>query len=398
MKVAILNTRDLIGGAAIAANRIHHGLIELGVDSKMLVDIKNSNDNSVILLKGNLSSKIRSRIDFFPQRLFKLHARSLSFVRSSFLKELREINPDLVHLHWINNGFVSVEQLSQIDKPIVWTLHDMWPFSDARHYVDEIESPEFRSGHFLDKWVWGRKQKVYRAIENLHIVTPSNWLAHLASESLLLGKRPINVIGNGIDTNFYKPDNKHFLRKKLGISPDDINILFSGYNAVADERKGFKYLLIALEYLSRNADVNVTCSILGSDDSPVEEKGNLKTKYFGQIQDQALIREIYAACDLFVLPSLQDNLPNTVLEAMSCGCPTVAFNIGGISDMIDHEVNGYLANPKDAYALASGILWYIYSKDKGAISNAARDKVKENFELSRQSQKYIDLYQSILAK
>jgi glycosyltransferase involved in cell wall biosynthesis len=219
MRVIQINTRDIIGGAAIAASRIHKGLMSLGIESKMLVDIKAClNDPSIESLSYGLSSKVRARIDFFPLRFLKNKARSISWVKSKILRKIMEVHPDVVHLHWVNNGFLAIEQIAQIDCPIVWTLHDMWVFSDSRHYVSEEESPTYRSDLWIDRWVWNRKKRTYSKLKNLTIVTPSNWLAECAKKSVLLKDHNIHVIANGIDTEMYSPRDKHLLREKYAIN------------------------------------------------------------------------------------------------------------------------------------------------------------------------------------
>ncbi|MEX2411860.1 MAG: glycosyltransferase, partial [Candidatus Paceibacterota bacterium] len=353
MKVLFANARDIIGGAAIAAYRLHKGMQENGYDSNMLVDIKASSDDSIIGPKSKfdeLKQKLRSKIDYLPQRLQRSNdglSRSLSFVPGPNLKKINKFDRDVVHLHWINNGFLSIEQLPKIKGPVVWTLHDMWPFCGAEHYT--ADNQYYKKGYassdnLLDKWVWRRKNEVYSKIENLTIVTPSNWLAECARESLLLGSRRVEVIGNGIDTNFFKPKNIEELRSKYEIPLDKKIVLFSGYKGVEDPRKGFKHLIKALRFKEKNENINdIELVIIGSDRSDELDALNIKSHFMGMINDSNVMRDLYALSDLFVLPSKEDNLPNTVLEAMSCGTPVVAFNIGGVPDMVDHKENGYLA-------------------------------------------------------
>jgi len=407
MKVLFANTRDIIGGAAIAAYRLHKGMQENGYDSSMLVDIKSSTDDSVFSTRTKLDQikqKIRSKIDYLPQRLYKTNdglGRSLSFVPGPNLDKINRFNADIVHLHWINNGFLSVEQLAKINKPIVWTLHDMWAFCGAEHYTsgnDHYKNGYKNSDNVLDKWVWRRKENAYSKIENLTVVTPSNWLAECVKESFLLGDRRVEVIGNGIDTNFFRPKNIKELRLKYDIPMDKKIILFSGYKGVEDPRKGFNHLLNALKLKEKTNNINdIELVIIGSNKSDELEALKIKSHFMGMINDSEVMRDLYALADLFILPSKEDNLPNTVLESMSCGTPVVAFKIGGVPDMVDHLKNGYLAEPFDDEVLSEGINWCLDSDGKlEKLSNNAREKIISDFEVTKQSEKYASLYKEIL--
>lgn len=408
MKILFASARDIIGGAAIAAYRLFKAMQDSGHESNMLVDIKASLDNSVLAPShkiDKLKQKLRATIDYWPQRIYKSSdelGRSLSFVPGPNLKQINKINPDVVHLHWINNGFLSIEQLAKIKQPIVWTLHDMWPFCGAEHYTSDnqyYKKGYASSDNLLDKWVWRRKKEAYSKIENLTIVTPSNWLAECARDSLLLGNRRVEVIGNGIDTNFFKPKNIDELRLKYEIPFDKKIILFSGYKGVEDPRKGFKHLLNALKHKEKTENINgVELVIVGSERSDELDALNIKSHFMGMIHDNNVMRDLYALSDLFVLPSKEDNLPNTVLEAMSCGTPVVAFNIGGVADMVDHKENGYLADPFDEEDLSFGISWCTGAIEKmEELSITARDKIISDYEVKNQSQKYVALYNDILS-
>ncbi len=407
MKILFANARDIIGGAAIAAYRLHKGMQKHGYDSSMLVDIKASTDHSVFAPKTKLDEtkqKLRAKTDHLPQRLFKSNynlGRSLSYVPGPNLKKINKFDADIIHLHWINNGFLSVEQLAKIKQPIVWTLHDMWAFCGAEHYTSDNEY--YKKGYassenFLDKWVWSRKKNTYSNIKNLTIVTPSNWLAECVKDSLLLGDRPVEVIGNGIDTKYFKPKDTEELRLKFNIPIDKKIILFSGYKGVEDPRKGFNHLLKALKLKEKTENVNdIELIIIGSDKSAELDALNIKSHFMGMINDSKVMRDLYALSDLFILPSKEDNLPNTVLEAMSCGTPVVAFNIGGVPDMVDHLKNGYLADSFDEKDLSAGINWCLESDEKlKMLSSNARKKIILDFEVSKQSKKYASLYKEVL--
>ncbi|MEK7167443.1 MAG: glycosyltransferase, partial [Patescibacteria group bacterium] len=226
---------------------------------------------------------------------------------------------------------------------------------------------------------------------DLTLVSLSRWLAQKAGESRLFSQRRIEVIPNSLDTDIYKPLDKDFSRQLFNLPKDKKIILFGAANATSNPRKGFAQLREALSLLSKN---DLLLAVFGSGDSSLDF--GLPVRYFGNLKDDYSLAALYSSADAMVVPSLQDNLPNTVLESMACGTPVVGFNVGGIPDLIDHRVNGYLAKPGDPKDLAQGIAWVI---DNGqSLGSNSRKKIEVEFSLKGQANRYVELYDQILKK
>jgi glycosyltransferase involved in cell wall biosynthesis len=413
MKTLLLNTYDLDGGAARAAYRLHSGLKSINVNSIMMVQNKSSDDSTVIsrnLKKEKIINKLRPHIDKLPIGVYQNRSKvtwSVNWLaNNSIIKEVNNINPDIVHLHWINDGFLPITFLKKIKKPIVWTLHDMWPFTGGCHYNNGCEKfktmcgqcPQLNSKNFndLSNLVWERKLKYWKDLD-FTIITPSNWLANEAKESSLFINKKVKVIPNGIDTNIYKPIDKMAARKILNLSLEKKYILFGAMGATSDPRKGFKYLNEALQVLKTKIDLNdVELMIFGSSGNQDTKDIGYKTNFLGKVVDDVTLSLIYNACDVFIAPSQQDNLPNTVLEAISTGTPCVAFNIGGMSDLVMHKVTGYLANPFDISDLSKGIEWILHSNIGDEIKVKNRKFVEKNYGLKVIAEKHKELYESLI--
>jgi glycosyltransferase involved in cell wall biosynthesis len=408
MKILHISTSDLDGGAARAAYRLHQGLLKSQIDSQMLVRAKLSQDGTVIQHKP-LLAQISSKVDGLPLRSYPqrdLSMFSVQWFPDNIVAQVKKINPDIVHLHWTHNGFLSIESLAKFGKPIVWTLHDMWAFTGGCHYTKECDRymqgcgkcPQLSSYKEQDlSWkVWKRKRKAWRDIE-LILVAPSQWMAKQAGQSPIFANCRIKTISNGIDVEIYKPIDKALARRILNL-PEDLNlVLFGAGSTSSDPRKGFQFLIKALQHLDpQRWYQKLALMVFGesqSDTLPVD----FETYYVGRLNDENSLALAYAAADVFVAPSIQDNLPNTVVESLSCGTPSLAFNIGGMPDMIKSKENGYLADPFDTRALAEGLEWILEDSDRWQqLSANARIKAVENFSLNRQAETHVNLYQSLL--
>jgi glycosyltransferase involved in cell wall biosynthesis len=418
MKILILNTSDKSGGAAIACYRLFCGLKNPKNDNiKLLVKNKISDDVDVLTessLTKKILSQIKSVLDELLVKFIKTENKILhspAVFSSLDFKKIKEFNPDVIHLHWICGGFVSVKdikKLAKLNKPIVWTLHDMWAFCGAEHYVRDTKRyiegynknnrPNFEKGLDLNKWTWKRKMKHWSKID-FNVVTPSRWLAECAGESHLLKNKRIEVIPNGIDTKIFKPIEKEIAREILNLPQNKKLVLFGAMNATKDPRKGFEFAKKAMRELSEkkeNEDMELV--VFGASEPEEEVDFGFKVNYLGKISDETSLALIYSAVDVFVTPSLEDNLPNTIMESLTCGNPCVGFNIGGIPDMIDHKNNGYLAECKNSKDLAEGIEWVLEDSNYEKICQNARERATKNFNVKVIVEKYIDLYKSILDK
>jgi len=245
----------------------------------------------------------------------------------------------------------------------------------------------------LSRKVWDRKQSAWQNVR-IHIVTPSRWLADCARSSSLFRNSRIDVIPNGIDTDIYKPVEKAFARKVLGFPHNRRLLLFGSANATQDPRKGFQFLLPALERLRESRwHEKAELMVFGASAFKGANQTGYKTRFLGPLSDDISLSLVYNAADAFIAPSVQDNLPNTVMEAMACGTPCIAFDIGGMPDMIDHRINGYLAKPFDVDDLAGGIAWLLEDETRlGDLSRAARDKVAREYSLRFIAARYLDIY------
>ena len=413
MKVLILSANDIKGGAARAAYRLHQGLLKSNVDSQMLVQGKYSGDRTVIGSESKLSKgmalvkPVVDALPFAPFRTPKASSYSTQWLPDRLLPQINSIAPDVINLHWIKGGFLQIETIAKLRQPVVWTLHDMWAMTGGCHYTQGCTRytracgacPQLNSTKEWDltRWVWQRKAKAWKN-QKITIVTPSKWLAKCASESSLFKNSRIEVIPNGIDLERYQPVDKKLARKLLQLPEDKKIVLFGAIGATSLPRKGFSLLLSTLQKLSQTSSQSqeIELVVFGSFEPLDPPNFGFNTRYLGKLNDDVSLNLLYAAADVFVAPSLQDNFPNTILEAFACGTPCAAFNIGGIPDAVDHRKNGYLAQAFDTDELASGINWILEDRDRHeTLSRQARTKVEQNFTLEIQAAKYLRVFQSL---
>ena len=412
MKILIVNTSDIEGGAARAAYRLHKALRSQGVDSQMLVQNKSSDDYTVIAEKDKVKktlNKLRPFFDSIPVRFYKNRTKTLfssSWLPfSNIVNKINEINPDIVHLHWIAGGMIKIEDLSKIKKPIVWSLHDNWAFTGGCHIMWECEKyrshcgacPRLRSlkEKDLSYKVFIRKQKIFNKINNLTIIGLSKWLTECSKNSALLQDKKHVNLPNPIDTNLYKPFDKVKARELWNLPKDKKLILFGAMSAMSDVNKGFKELSKALRRLTSK---DIEFVVFGSSQPQNAPDFGFKTHYLGHLHDDISLVTLYNAVDVMIVPSLQENLSNAIMESLACGTPVVAFHIGGNADMIEHKINGYLAKPYESKDLAEGIEWVLNLpiQDYNKLCENARKKVLEEFDSKIVAKKFISFYQEVL--
>lgn len=411
MKIVIISTSDLDGGAARAAYRQHEALRQSGVESYMLVLEKQSADQAVIgpsSKRTKFSAFLYTRLDDILTNRFKTdkYTRfSVACTSSNLLEKIKEINPDVVNLHWVNKGFVSIEKLKKINKPLVWSLHDMWAFTGGCHYDEDCKKylnhcgacPILNSGKEKDlsRWVFNRKQKVYKKIENLTIVPSSRWLAECAEKSSLLKDKRIDVIPTGVDISLYKPVSKVYAREIFNLPPHKPLIMFGSMGAKIDKRKGYTHLIEALQVL-KQYELDFEIVIFGSSRQDDEIYQGIRIHSVGSLKDEVSLAILYSAADVMVVPSRQENLGNVIIESLSCGTPVAAFNIGGNADMIDHRQNGYLAAAFDPADLAYGIKWILENNnEQQKLSVNARNKITENHNYDSVANQYLQLFKEV---
>jgi len=420
MKVTLINTSDAGGGAAAACMRLLKALATDNVDVHLLVNQKHTDEYRVESAAGNTLSRLKSDANFYYERLpFILFHEKDKTVRFAFstanagtdISDNHLIaDADLLHLHWTNSGFLSIKNLKQITglkKPVVWTLHDMWAFTGGCHYSGTCDHflkecgncPMLKdaSTNDISRKGWLRKKQLYNNVDNLVFVTCSKWLAGIARKSPLLKAFRIEAIPNPIDTDIFAPQNKVEARKRWGIDDTSKVILFGAAN-IMHTRKGVAYLVEALALLKTGQPemTNIEVVIFGKNKGFDVSQIPFKVNQLGVINSQSQLAEIYNLADVYVLPSLEDNLPNMVMEALACGTPVVAFDTGGIPEMVEHEHNGYLATYKSSQDMAKGIHYVLTYAQPHLMSTNARSKVLDNFSNEIVAEKYKALYQSML--
>ncbi|WP_319437887.1 glycosyltransferase family 4 protein [Vibrio cholerae] len=408
MKILIVNTSDIQGGAARAAYRLHKALLAEGVDSQMLVQSKSSDDFTVLGPQSKLQKvmgKVRPSLDSIPIRRYKQRTKTLfspSWVPfSGLVDKINGLNPDVVHLHWIAGGMLRIEDLAQIKAPIVWSLHDNWAFTGGCHIMWECERYKHSCGTCprlgsqkeddLSRKVWLRKKNAFSQLPNMTIVGLSNWLANAASQSSLFQDHRVVFLPNPINTHVFSPFTKTQARALFNLPQDKKLIAFGAMSATSDINKGFKQLEEALSVLSQDYELVV----FGSSEPQFPPSFKQTIYYLGHLHDDVSLRALYSAVDVMVVPSLQENLSNAIMESLACATPVVGFAIGGNSDLIEHQKTGYLAQPFDTQDLANGIDWVIQHKKPEQLSLAAREKVIREFDSKLVATKYIELYDQI---
>lgn len=408
MKVLIVNTHDIAGGAARAANRLHKGLRAFGIDSHMLVQIKSGQDPTVIAPITKLekiAAKIRPFVDRLGLKNYKNKTQTL-FSRgmvgdSSLVNRINSMSPDIVHLHWVNQGFLSITDIAEIEAPIVWSLHDMWPFTGGCHYDEWCNAFTKSCGNCkvlgssqardLSAKAFKQKQMSYSKA-NITVVGLSNWLAGEAKKSHLFSDKTVVSLPNPIDPNEFGPLDKIFTRRLFGLPIDKKLVLFGAMGATADPRKGFLQISEALASL----DSDYELVVFGAEAPTTVQGFKQKAHYLGVLSDNISLKALYNTADVMVVPSLQENLSNAIMESLACGTPVVAFNIGGNGDMITHQQNGYLAKPFDVDDLAYGIEQQLsLSSSQGRSQQIVADTYAR-FAMDTVIPRYIELYQSIM--
>lgn len=414
MKVLIVSTYERTGGAAVAASRLLHALKGAGVDVKMLVSKKTTDNQDVMAL-----SRFRAvllRLAFVCERLVVFVANRFRRVGlfdydvamfGGDITGLRAFQEaDIIHLHWINQGMLSlhtIEGILKSGKPVVWTMHDMWQIVALCHnnrncpaYNDSCNAG-CRLNNRLAESVFERKQRLYSSWRNsLSFVACSDWLMRLALRSKLLSENKICTIPNPIDTNIFHKRNKHTVRDILHLPQDKKIVLFCAFD-VTNQYKGVNYFYEACDYLTSNYDVrDLIVVVLGKNSDIIRQNIALEVYSLGYISGEEKIAEVYSAADVYVTPSLEDNLPNTVMEALACGTPCVGFDVGGIPEMVDHKHNGYIADFRNARELADGIYWTLYTSDFTQLSDNAIAKVRNEYSEQSVARRYIEVYQSMM--
>lgn len=418
MRVLIVNTSENTGGAAVAANRLKEALNNNGIKAKMLVRDKESDDITVAQLNKSWHQKwdflwerfvIYMRLHFKRDNLFLI---DIANAGTDITKTREFKEADVIHLSWINQGMLSLKGIRKIlesHKPVVWTMHDLWPASSICHYAHNCRNYEKQCGNCpllpgngssndLSARIWRKKRKILER-NSILFVTCSRWLADKAKKSGLLSGQKVISIPNPIDSRAFTKENREEARLYAGLPEGKKLILFVSQR-VTDKRKGMDYFITAInKMVEAHPEMKDYCgiAILGGKAEELADKLPLPSYPLGYVSEEKKIASIYNSVDLFVLPSLEDNLPNTIMEAMACGVPCVGFNTGGIPEMIDHLKNGYVAEYKSSDDLARGIHWVLSEADHQSLSNEAMKKVNQCYSQYAVAMKYIEAYNQAMA-
>lgn len=417
IKVLIVNTYENTGGAAVAAGRLLAALNANGVEAKMVVAEKTTENPAVVTPEGRLRKRWHflweRLVVFMHQHLKKEHLWEIDIANvGSDITQMKEFQEaDVIHLSWINQGMLSLDVIRRIlqsGKAVVWTMHDLWPLSAICHYARGCEAyhsgcrhckllPHGGSDYDLSTSVWNKKKALYKG-SNIHFVTCSEWLGRQAKMSGLLQDCHLTSVPNPIDSQLFCKEDKAALRERRGVPADRKLILFAAQK-VTDERKGAGHFIRGMKALCDKHPEwkdRLAVALLGGHSEELVPEIPFATYPLGYVSGERALADVYAMADVFVLPSMEDNLPNTIMEAMACGVPCVGFEVGGIPEMIDHKVNGYVAHLGDADDLADGIAWVLDDVRSEALSEAALEKVRVSYSQKSVAGKYSAVYMDAL--
>lgn len=417
LKIVHLNTYDGNGGAGRACIRLNRALLSQGIESKVIVHYKFGKNPDIGEFNTNLLQKAYTAATIILERVWaKRYLRALktpfsfTWFGRSVIHHPDVKGADIVHLHWVNHGFLNpkhIAEIAKLNKPVVWTFHDSNAFTGGCHvrYTCDHFKKECGNCPLLKNdgpddashQIWKQKHAAYDKL-NFTIVAPSVWMQRSVAESSLAKGKAVRQIANTLETDVFKPTDKISAKEKLGL-PKDKFIFLSGFMpSRKDLHKGTDYLLVALELLKARLGVkaeNIELVVFGNRNTEEMPEFPFKTSFLGTISDDERLALCYSAADAFLIPSLEDNLPNTVMESLACGTPVIAFTTGGIPDMVKHEQNGYLAGYRSSESFAYGMEWIINYPDREKLQQNARQTVMENFSEEVIAKKHIELYNKI---
>jgi glycosyltransferase involved in cell wall biosynthesis len=412
VKILHFSALDSQTGAGLAAARIHTALLARGIESRFCVAYPSAGlANAFTPPLSTAGCAMRAARRAFSDRLLAPHARGCDYVLSTGMvghhigRIVAAEKPDVVHLHWIAGNAFRLASLAGVSVPVLWRLSDMWPFCGVTHLEPDparyTHSPEpgwcwLPTSAGLPEHVRSRKQTIYATVPRLTLAVPSRWLLAETRRSALLGDRPIELIPTSCDTRVFALRDRRTCREALGL-PADARLVLIGATSMGTRWKGGDLIADAIRRLATDGNADgLRVVSFGSD--PVEDSAfaGIPVHRIGRVHDRELMAILYNAADVFVSPSRMENLANTVLEALACGTPAVAFDIGGMPDMIEHEVNGWLAPPFDTEKLAEGIAWALDRSADDAVREAARNKILTSFSVDREIDGYLALYRKML--
>lgn len=413
-KPLIVSTYDVAGGAGRAAYRLMNALSTQGGGAEMLVAHKDLQDPRIHAPTGQFA-KLKARYGYpLMEQLFSRHAQadpsalfSPAKISGPVVRMAREIDADLVHLHWVCGGWVRPEDIPHFDKPVVWTLHDMWAFtggchyddgcgqfSDSCHHCPQLAKP---GANDLAARLWRRKRRAWKP-GTITVVTPSRWLADEARRSALFREQRVEVIPNPLDLDIFQPRDQAMARTAFGLPQDKKIILFGAYGT-GDPRKGFDLLEDAIKGLAAEGWADrAAIAVFGGVAAKRSRLHGFDVYHLGMLNDDIALALAYACANVTVVPSRQENLANIIAESLACGVPCVGFDIGGNGDLIDDRENGALADPFDPHSLGKNIVYVLEDEERHLqLSRSARTKAKSTIGQKNIAQRMLNLYSEILA-
>jgi glycosyltransferase involved in cell wall biosynthesis len=409
-RIDIVSNSDSLGGANRAAYRLYRALRATVPATRMTVAQKKTDDWGVDgppSFAGRAQYWLRPKLGFALLALQKApdpNVRSANIVPSRLAERIDAGGADVVNLHWVGGETMSIEDLGRIRKPVVWTFHDMWPLCGAEHFADDGLDARWRQGYQahnrgagasgldIDRHTWNRKRRAWT--RPLHVVTPSRWLADCVGASALMGGWPVSVVPNVLDTQVFKPLDRAWSRYALNLPSDAHIVLFGALGGSRDVRKGYDLLLATLGILAaRRSDIR--CVVLGQGEPEHGPALPFPVSWMGHVSDDATLALLYSAADVVVTPSRQENLPQSATEAHACACPVVAFDCGGLPDVVEHGGTGYLARAFDPADLAHGIDWVLDDPERRrALGAAARARAQRLWSPRAVLPAYLDVFEA----
>lgn len=418
MKVLLVNTYDT-GGAAKACVRLHDGLLQEGIESNVLFRSKISNLKDgfefrrdcrlrcrlLFLIKKFRSNRVlnfKLLNDFIDSRSNELEY--VSFPNSDFdiTETIQYQEADIIHLHWVADFLDWGSFFRKNTKPLIWTLHDENPFSGCEHYAERYQGidnfgfpiPRIYSDleMAVSEYLSNYKSMTIKSASNIHIVCPSTWILRKSQESKLFSSRNHSVIANGFPAQLFRPLNKLCCKEIFGLDSTKRTVLFLADN-LSNKRKGLIFLKRLIECSEYNELAGLEFCAVGDEEMQFNESSGIK--YLGKILDDRLLSIVYNAADVFILPSLEDNLPNTMIESLLCGTPVIGFPVGGIVETIDNGFNGIVCDDISVESLRRAMLIFINGEHKFDPFSISSDACLK-YDLKIQTLKYIELYTKIL--
>ena len=411
MKILHIGYSDKLGGAAIAMMRLHYSMKRTGLDSKVLVGQKLIDDKDIIGPETSYEKYINElKIKFARQKKYFYshngkYSHSLNLIKSNLVSKIKKINPDIINLHWINNEFISIKEISNIKKPIIWTFNDMWPMCGGEHYSDDKRyivgydnslKREDESGIDLNKYIWKKKKKYWNS-KISYVVCISNWLKSRSQKSDLFKNHKTSSIPCTINLKEWCPLDKFLCREKLNLPRNKIILLFMSTNGTRDLRKGYNYIKSFLdnETIERKDIVLLNIGKNFDDEKLKDNIININKSFNG---DPKILKSYYSAADVLLAPSTLEAFGQVAIEAASCGVPAIGFRQTGLEDVIYHKKTGYIANYMDQNDFNTGLNWIIgkITEDKNFFHSSCINFTKGNFSEDIVVNKYLKIYREIL--